>query len=182
MEFVEIVAGRSCDSCTLCCKVIAVAELDKPRGQDCGHCDIGRGCKVYDRRPRVCAEFYCSYLLSPALGEEWKPATAKMVLGYMSEADVIIIYTDPDHPRMWRTEPYYSRIRKWAGSTDKGYVLIWEPEGARALYGDREFALGSVRDDQVIVRAEQPGPSGNTVNIYVIDRAQAEAEQRTARR
>src|SRR5947208_1577169 len=37
MEPVELVAGRSCDSCTLCCKVIgvAVADYQKPRGHDC---------------------------------------------------------------------------------------------------------------------------------------------------
>jgi len=181
MDSVELVPGRSCSNCTLCCKVIAVAEFDKPRGRNCVHCDTGRGCKIYDRRPEVCADFFCSYLLSPALGEEWKPMTSRLVLGYMAQADVIIVYTDPDHADAWRTEPYYTRIRKWAASTDKGYVLIWEPDGARALFGEREFPLGPVRDDQVIVRDEKPGPSGKTVNIYVIDRAQAEAEQRAAR-
>src|SRR5947209_4099451 len=97
METVALVPGRSCDNCTLCCKVIGVAEFAKPRGRDCEFCDVGRGCKIYGRRPQVCADFFCSYLLSPALGEEWKPATSRLVLGYMTEADVIVIYTDPDH-------------------------------------------------------------------------------------
>src|SRR5438094_347096 len=131
MEPVELVPGRSCDHCTLCCKVIGVPELAKPQGHDCVHCAVGRGCTIYERRPQVCADFFCSYVLSPALGEEWKPMTSHLVLGYMTEADIIVIYTDPDHPDIWRTEPYYARIRKWAASTDKGYVLIWEPGGAR---------------------------------------------------
>jgi hypothetical protein len=180
MEPNDLVPGRSCQGCTLCCKVIAVAEFDKPRGRYCTHCEVDHGCKIYAARPEVCAEFHCSYLLSPALGEEWKPTTSHLVLGYMTAADVIVIYTDPDHADAWRAEPYYARIRKWAASTDKGYVLIWEAGGARALFGEREFALGPVRDDQVIVRDEQPGPSGKTVNIYVVDRAQAEREQREA--
>ena len=105
--------------------------------------------------------------MSPALGEEWKPTTSHLVLGYMSEADVIIIYTDPDHSDAWRQEPYYSRIKKWAATTDKGYVLIWQGAGALALHGADEFDLGVIREDQVIVRDERSGPDRNKVTIYV---------------
>jgi hypothetical protein len=177
MQPVDIVPGRSCDSCTLCCKVLGVAVFDKPQGRECAHCLTGRGCAIYDRRPEVCREFHCSYLLSPALGEEWKPTTSHLVLGYMAEADVVLIYTDPDHPGVWRREPYLSRIRKWAAS-DTGYVLIWESGGARALCGEREFDLGAVRDDQVIVRSVERGPAGAQVSIYVVDRSVAEREQK----
>lgn len=161
-----IVPGRSCDNCTLCCKVIGVPALAKPRGHDCVHCDIGRGCKIYGRRPEVCADFYCSYLLSPALGEEWDPRKSHLVLGYMAEADVILIYTDPAHPDVWRREPYLSRVKKWAATTDAGYVLIWESTGALALCGDAEFALGPLESDQVIVR----DTAGGKVRIYALHR------------
>jgi hypothetical protein len=177
MQPVDIVPGRSCDNCTLCCKVLGIAEFAKPQGQECTHCLTDRGCAIYGRRPEVCREFYCSYLLSPALGEEWKPTTSHMVLGYMAEADVILIYTDPDHPNRWRTEPYLSRIRKWAATTDTGYVLIWESGRARALCGAQEFDLGAVGDDQVIVRSAQPG---KPVSIYLIERTTAEQEQKSS--
>lgn len=171
MTDVGIVPGRSCDNCTLCCKVIAVPELAKPQGRDCVHCDTGRGCGIYARRPGVCAEFYCSYLLSPALGEEWKPRESHLVLGYMAAADVILIYTDPDHPGAWRQEPYLARIRKWAATTDTGYVLIWEGGRALALCGDAEFALGPLDNDQVIVR----DITGGKVNIYAVRKGAAGA-------
>ena len=167
MTLPDVVPGRSCEGCTLCCKVLAIAELAKPQGQECVHCDTGHGCRIYDRRPEPCREFYCSFLLSPALGEEWKPTTSHMVLGYMSDADVIMVYTDPDHPEMWRREPYISRIKKWAATTDTGYVLIWENQNALALHGADEFDLGVMRSDQVIVRDEQPGKA---VTISVADR------------
>jgi hypothetical protein len=176
MQPVDIVPGRSCDNCTLCCKVLGIAEYAKPQGQECVHCLTGRGCAIYERRPEVCREFYCSYLLSPALGDEWRPATSHLVLGYMADVDVILIYTDSDHPGVWRTEPYFARIRKWATTTDVGYVLIWEGGHARALCGEREFDLGAVRDDQVIVRSAEPG---KPVSIYAIDRSVAEREQET---
>ncbi len=165
----DVVSGRSCENCTLCCKVLGIPELAKPRGAVCTHCDWGTGCTIYARRPKACSDFDCSYLLSPSLGEEWKPTTSHLVLGYMADADIVLVFTDPDHAGAWRQEPYYSRIKKWAIS-DTGYVLIWEGAGARALAGDDEFHLGAVRDDQVIVRDEQPGAGGKTVTIRVVDK------------
>ena len=162
----DIVPGRSCANCTVCCTALGIPELEKPKGVDCRFCDTGRGCTIYARRPEPCVDFYCSYLLSPALGDEWKPTTSHMVLGYMAEADVIIIYTDRAYPGLWRQEPYLTRVKKWAVS-DIGYVLIWDADGARALVNGDEFALGLLRDDQVIVRSDE----GNRVRIYAADKA-----------
>ncbi len=168
----DIVPGRSCANCTLCCKVLSIPALLKPRGIVCGQCDWGKGCRIYARRPGACADFDCSYLLSPALGEEWKPTTAHLVLGYMTDADVILVFTDPDHPSAWRKEPYFSRIKKWAASTENGYVLVRETTRALALLGAEEFDLGAVRADQVVVRSKHPDSGANT--IFVVDKAVAD--------
>ncbi len=159
----DIVPGRSCADCTLCCKVLGIPELAKPRGVVCGQCDWNKGCKIYAGRPGSCRDFDCSYLLSPALGEEWKPTTAHLVLGYMAREDIILIFTDPDHVGAWRREPYLARIKKWAGMTDKGYVLIWEAKRALALVGAQEFDLGELRDDQAIIRDDH---RDGTVRVY----------------
>ena len=53
-----------CGECTACCRVFDIPELKKPAGQWCQHCDIGKGCKVYDDRPQMCAEFECLWLMS----------------------------------------------------------------------------------------------------------------------
>ena len=168
MTLPDIVPGRSCENCTLCCKVLGIAELAKPRNVVCTHCDWAKGCRIYTQRPGACRDFDCSWLLSPSLGEEWKPITSHLVLGYMAEPDVTLVYVDPDHPGVWRQEPYYARIKRWAIS-DKGYVLIWEGDRTLALVGAEEFDLGVLRQDQVIVRHEQPGPDGNRITIYAAD-------------
>ncbi len=170
MSSPDVVPGRSCDSCTMCCKVLAIPALEKPGGVVCAHCDWGAGCKIYARRPGVCGDFDCSYLLSPALGEEWKPTTAHFVLGYMADVDIVLIFTDPDDVNAWRQEPYRARIKKWAIS-DTGYVLIWEGKRARVLIGDDEVDLGIVRDDQVIMRSEQPSSGGKKITVQVVDHA-----------
>jgi hypothetical protein len=46
---VRIVHGRSCKSCTLYCKVLAISELEKPRATWCRHCDVKTGCEIYVR-------------------------------------------------------------------------------------------------------------------------------------
>ena len=43
--------GRSCGSCSECCRLIGVEELAKPAGQWCTHCDPGHGCRIYPERP-----------------------------------------------------------------------------------------------------------------------------------
>jgi hypothetical protein len=33
----QIVEGRGCKDCTLCCKLLGIAELEKPRATWCTH-------------------------------------------------------------------------------------------------------------------------------------------------
>jgi hypothetical protein len=40
------VAGRSCDSCTLCCKLMPVDQHAKPAATWCPHCESGSGCRI----------------------------------------------------------------------------------------------------------------------------------------
>ena len=62
-DFAQPAPGKTCGSCTLCCKVVGVAELKKPADVWCGHCNKAKGCKIYDTRPLECRTFYCLFLL-----------------------------------------------------------------------------------------------------------------------
>ena len=72
--------GRSCGSCTMCCKVLGIKELAKPVGKWCSHCDIGKGCKIYDTRPQECQTFHCLWLVDNRLADHWKPDRSKIVI------------------------------------------------------------------------------------------------------
>jgi hypothetical protein len=61
-------SGRACGSCTLCCKVIAVADFDKLPGVWCPHCVRGKGCGIYETRPTDCRTFFCEWMLDKGLG------------------------------------------------------------------------------------------------------------------
>ena len=103
---------RDCNGCTLCCKVLQIAPLEKPANVLCRHCTVGTGCGIYPDRPQVCRTFLCGYLSEPSLGPEWWPATSKMVL--TSDGPRMVVAVDPDEPDAWRREPYYSALRHWA--------------------------------------------------------------------
>src|SRR5262245_30153091 len=77
---VDVVPGRNCDGCTMCCKLLSVAELDKEPVTWCRLCDAKAGCNAYAQRPTECRDFYCRYLLDPALDDRWKPSHCKLVI------------------------------------------------------------------------------------------------------
>ena len=109
-----MVPGRVCGTCSLCCKLLRIEELDKPAGRWCSRCSVGRdGCKIYDTRPGSCRSFHCLWLINSELGAEWRPTTAKMVLYYDHPARRLAVHVDPEFPSAWRSEPYYRQLKGW---------------------------------------------------------------------
>lgn len=155
-------AGRSCGTCTLCCKLFDIRALDKPRFEWCKHCAVGHGCNIYEQRPDECRAFNCSYLLNPDLGEEWKPSKSKIVLT-LEKGNVIGVYVDPGRADAWRKEPYHSQIRRWAAEAagKRGQVIVWEGRNVVALLPGGDKRLGPVPDGHHIVFSTRRGPGGN---------------------
>jgi hypothetical protein len=169
-DSVELVEGRDCGGCTMCCKLLQIAEIDKPRFEWCPHCDIGVGCQIYAQRPGACHTFHCSYLVSPDLGPEWKPSRSRIVLTYEEGPGRIGIHVDPDRPDAWRREPYYSRIRGWAEAAVRsdGQVIVWEGPSAIAVLPGREKKLGSVPAGHVIVYGQRSSAVGVEHDVIVV--------------
>ena len=69
----DLVPGRQCGECTLCCTVMAIDKLDiqKQAGVTCRHCR--GGCAIYETRPRLCRDFHCGWRQLPILDESWRP-------------------------------------------------------------------------------------------------------------
>ena len=49
---------RNCEDCNMCCKLPSKPNIKKDY-EWCSNCDIGVGCKIYDKRPKKCKDFYC---------------------------------------------------------------------------------------------------------------------------
>jgi len=128
----------------MCCKLVAVNELQKPAQNWCRHCTIGTGCQIYDTRPDDCRTFYCGWLLDAGMGEAWQPSRSKMVVKF--EPRRIVIHCDKDRRDAWRKEPFQSQIRAWAQAAmaHQGEVLVFEGLDAVRVLPKGEQKLGRV--------------------------------------
>jgi hypothetical protein len=151
-----ILSGRACGSCTLCCKLLIVKDLAKPLGEWCQHCDIGRGCRIYDERPAECRTFFCGYLTSPSTDEHWFPARCKMVILSEFDGKRVAIHVDPDRPSAWREQPYYDEIKEWArfAAPQKRQVVVCIRNRAIVILPDEDVDLGPIADDEQIFISE----------------------------
>ena len=87
--------SKSCGDCGLCCKLMGVTALDKAAGKWCRHFSKAGGCAVYDQRPGDCRVFNCLWLLTDALGPEWKPSVAGFVLHSEDGGTRLVVESDP---------------------------------------------------------------------------------------
>ena len=154
-----VVPGRECGTCTLCCKLIAVTELHKPRSTMCVHCIPEGGCGIHETRPHSCRGYFCNWLLLDGLGPEWKPEQCKFVLqsvGYSDGTQCLAVNVDPDFPDCWRVSPFYERIKRWAvKAADQvsggiHYVIVLIDQQKIVILPDREIDLGVFTDDDQI--------------------------------
>ncbi len=106
----QIVPGRSCGTCMMCCKLPDVPAMDKPQGKWCREAAPGRGCKIYDTRPGECRAFHCGWLQDATLGPEWKPETARFMI-YVAGDGALTIMVDPAAPGAWKDPRYYPAIK-----------------------------------------------------------------------
>jgi hypothetical protein len=139
--------GRSCGTCTLCCKVYDVPPIDnKPAGKWCKHCKPGKGCGIWDTRPQFCRDYHCYWHYEAQLGPEWRPDVAKFILNLEPGGIWLAIVIDPGQPHAWKREPYHSILRslsdQFITAGDKGLMLI---EGDRkfVVLPDREVFIGN---------------------------------------
>jgi hypothetical protein len=146
MDDATILPGRACGSCTLCCKLLQIDTLAKPRGTWCGHCKVGAGCTIYEARPPECRSFHCGYLIWEHAGEHWNPARSKMIVASEEGGRRISIYVDPTRPEAWRQQPFERDIRQWAAWAAEGeqQVLVHIGSRAIAILPDQEVELGVV--------------------------------------
>jgi hypothetical protein len=140
----QTVPSRQCGSCTLCCKLLGIAALEKPRNSWCRHCAPGKGCGIYETRPEECRAFFCGWITSADLGEEWRPDRAKLLLA-REAGGRIVVHCDAAAPGAWRRAPYYARIKAWATKRADGSrqeVVVLTGNRITFLAPEGEFDLG----------------------------------------
>jgi hypothetical protein len=150
--------GRSCGTCSLCCKVFDVPPVNnKPAGKWCDHCKPGRGCAIWTDRPAMCRDYHCHWHYDLSLGAEWRPDVAKFILSREPGGIWLSIVADMAQPNAWRREPYHAKLRKLAErlieSGANGLMLI-EGDRKSVVLPDREVHIGT-RTTHANVRFEK---------------------------
>jgi len=151
-----------CGSCNACCRVFDVPAVEKKAGVWCKHCDIGKGCKIYETRPEVCVEFKCLWLLSQEredkrdhLPASLRPDKCKVVITPSTNERVMAAITMPGDPGAWRKPEVYALIKKMA---DDGYgVCAGAPASTRRVL--------ITRKGEQEVRMTEPDETGMQWNI-----------------
>jgi len=74
MTETDLVPGRSCGDCTVCCIVpgIDTNEAQKDTNAACRNLS-GGGCAIYAQRPGACRTFHCAWRQLAGLDDDWRP-------------------------------------------------------------------------------------------------------------
>lgn len=148
--------GKACGSCGMCCKVLAIDELNKPDGVWCGHFRKGGGCGSYETRPGACRGFHCLWLTSEKLDETWRPDKAGFLMYSDRDGKRLNVVVDPGKPAAWKREPYYRRIKAMSQRAYDGYELV-------VCVGDRRTVVFPTEDVELGVL----NPGHKLVSGYV---------------
>jgi len=132
--------NRQCGSCTKCCEGYLAGEAHGHvfgKGRPCFFVSIGKGCSIYEDRPKhPCVGYKCLWISSPDILPEWmKPSEINNIIDvreiqghmYISAVEAGSIIS--------------SKVLSWLISyvvtTNQNFV--WECENGKYRIGSKEF-------------------------------------------
>lgn len=127
--------GRECGGCSLCCRLLPMAEIGKPSGARCPK-QCSTGCRIYDARPFACRVWSCRWLVDDAEADLKRPDRSHYVVdplpdfvtvrddatGQEAKLGVVQVWVDPAHPDAHR-EPGLRRYLARIGER-QGYAAL----------------------------------------------------------
>lgn len=145
---------HTCGTCSMCCKLMAVEELNKPVNVWCQHVVKRKGCGIYSDRPESCRTFQCLWLRMKDMPEEARPDRCKVMLDAAEQDDgtpALVAMIDPAYPLAWNEGVIGKIIHKWATIT-------------------RVIISSGVNTNKIILRADEFGrPTMQTIEFTPVD-------------
>jgi Fe-S-cluster containining protein len=132
---------RECGSCSACCTVIGVHELEKGTYEACRHLSK-RGCGIYARRPGSCRTFECEWLrgvleVDGSIDTELRPDACGVIFEYQPGTAFGDVF------KAWEVEPGASasgQARNIIKGLEERFLVI-----IMACVGHGEEGLGARR-------------------------------------
>lgn len=111
LEASRLQAGRSCGECQMCCEVLTIEQLQKPRNTVCRHqCEAG--CAIYESRPEPCARYHCAWLDGFGLDED-RPDKSGLFFETLMCGDItILLWCSDDH----HLKDFAEKLEPWVTS------------------------------------------------------------------
>ena len=124
---------RTCGSCTLCCKVMAITALKKPMNKWCEFCDKGAGCKIYPSRPSECQTFDCLWLKDETFPDEFKPQRSRIVFTVEHGGRRLSAHVDAAFPGAWQEKKLYALLKRMSAfqAQKNSQLCLYRQEGHR---------------------------------------------------
>ena len=90
----------------LCCKILGVRELNKPRNVWCEHVEKGVGCKMHGNSgyPIGCRQFICAWLAQD-IAEELRPDKVHAFITDTTDGKGVAVQLDSGYPLAHLEEP-----------------------------------------------------------------------------
>jgi len=138
-----------CGTCTACCRVFEVPEVQSKAGDWCKHCAVGEGCTIYDARPATCREFECLWLMSQSredpherLPPALRPDRCKVVFSPSTNENIMAATILPNAAGAIDNKSVLSLIHSLVnngGNVVVGYPrsterTMFTPQGAHKVY------------------------------------------------
>lgn len=107
---------NKCGECTMCCTTLPIAEINKPAGTTCFHCD--KGCAIYELRPSACNKFECEFIKTD-MPKELRPDKAGIFFEKIAD-DILLGMIDPG-------------TTKWQNDTAQRYMHEQAEKGVSTI-------------------------------------------------
>lgn len=163
---------KTCGTCSICCKIVAVKDLAKPAHQWCVHNVPRKGCGIWGAHPEVCKVWQCGWILMPQLDDRWKPESCGFIIRTRFQIQQLVIDVEPSKPNSWRREPFLSTIHRWAQNSLATGQQIVVCIGRRqiAIFAEEDIDVGELPEGEEAVLAYER--NGDMVRPVVLIKAE----------
>jgi hypothetical protein len=107
---------RACGSCTLCCRLLPLRELNLGANERCPHQRHNKGCAIYKSKPMSCSLWNCRWLVNDDAADLKRPDRGGYVVDILPDhvelednatkqrtaIEVVQVWVDPNRPTAHR--------------------------------------------------------------------------------
>lgn len=132
--------NRNCNECTKCCEGWLTGNVNGKSfypGKPCHFVEIGKGCAIYDKRPKdPCITFECAWKQSDDFPEWMKPSKCDAIITYSLTKNKIKYINVVEAGK-----PLDSKVLSWIieYALENNKNLKWTVEGGSHWIGSTEF-------------------------------------------